>query len=67
MAEKAELEVTIGVDGVVRIVTHGLKGQACLVETKGLEDALGKVKDREKTREFYRDETEARTGVKNRS
>lgn len=66
MAEKTELEVTIGADGVVRIVTHGLKGQACLVETKGLEEALGRVKAREKTREFYQGETQARTDVKSR-
>ena len=66
MADKTELEITIGTDGVVRIVTHGLKGQACLVETKGLEEALGPVKNREKTREFYQEETKARTGVKNR-
>jgi hypothetical protein len=66
VADKTELEVTIGADGVVRIVTHGLKGQACLAETKELEEALGKVKTREKTREFYLDETRARTGVKNR-
>jgi hypothetical protein len=66
VADKTELEVTIGADGVVRIVTHGLKGQACLVETKDLEEALGKVKTREKTREFYLEETRARTGVKNR-
>jgi len=66
VAEKAELEVTIGPDGVVRIVTHGLKGQACLVETKGLEEALGAVKAREKTREFYGEESKTRTGVKNR-
>ena len=67
MAEKTELEVRIGADGVVRIVTHGLKGQACLVETKDLEDALGQVKTREKTREFYQEETRTRTGVKSRS
>lgn len=66
MADKTELGVTIGADGVVRIVTHGLKGQACLVETKGLEEALGQVKTREKTREFYLEETRTRTGVKNR-
>jgi hypothetical protein len=47
-------------------VTHGLKGQACIVETKGLEEALGQVKTREKTREFYQGENQARTGVKNR-
>jgi Protein of unknown function (DUF2997) len=66
VAEKVELEVTIGQDGVVRIKTHGLRGQACMVETKGLEEAVGSVKSREKTSEFYQQETQARTGVKNR-
>ena len=53
MADKVELEVSIGPDGKVRIKTHGLKGEACLVETKGLEAAIGKVKKREKTKEAY--------------
>jgi hypothetical protein len=66
VAEKVELEVTIGADGIVRIKTHGLKGQACLVETKGLEEAVGSVRSREKTREFYQQETKTQTGVKNR-
>lgn len=65
MAEKAELEVTIGTDGEVRIVTHGLKGEACLTETKDLEKALGKVKTREKTREFYMQDEKASTKLRN--
>lgn len=66
MAEKSELQVTIGADGVVRIKTHGLKGQACLTETKDLEAALGRVKNREKTAEFYQADARAKTGVKSR-
>lgn len=65
MADKAELEITIGPDGVVRIVTHGLKGQACLAETRDLEKALGEVKQREKTREFYQEETRTQGKVRN--
>ena len=65
MADKTELEITIGPDGEVHIVTHGLKGQACLAETKDLEKALGEVKRREKTREFYQEEDKARTRVRN--
>ena len=65
MADKTELEITIGPDGEVRIVTHGLKGQACLAETKDLEKALGEVKQREKTREFYLAEDKTRTRVRN--
>ena len=65
MADKTELDITIGPDGEVRIVTHGLKGQACLAETKDLEKALGEVKQREKTREFYLEEDKTRTRVRN--
>ena len=65
MADKTELEITIGPDGEVRIVTHGLKGQACLAATKDLEKALGEVKQREKTREFYLEEDKTRTRVRN--
>lgn len=67
MADKTELEITIGPDGEVRIVTHGLKGQACLAETKDLEKAVGEVKRREKTREFYVDEARATTAARRTS
>jgi hypothetical protein len=65
VAEKAELEITIGPDGQVRIVTHGLTGQACLTETKELEKAVGEVKQREKTREFYVRESRTKTSIRN--
>ena len=65
MADKAELEIFIGPDGEVRIVTHGLVGQACLAETKDLEKAVGEVKTREKTREFYLQEARTQGKVKN--
>jgi hypothetical protein len=66
MAEKAEIEVLIGADGTVRIKTHGLRGEACIEETKTLEQAVGRVERREKTREYYGQSTTTRTGVKNR-
>jgi DUF2997 family protein len=66
VADKAELHVTIGLDGTVTIETHGLKGQACLAETKDLEQALGKVEGREKTREFFLQDDKAKTGVRQR-
>lgn len=65
MADKTELEITIGPDGEVRIVTHGLKGQACIAETKDLEKAVGEVKNREKTREFYLQEARTQNKVRN--
>ena len=66
MADKTELEITIGPDGHVHIKTHGLKGQACLAETKDLEGALGQVKGREKTREFYQQEDAQRAKTRSR-
>jgi hypothetical protein len=66
MAEKAEIEVVIGADGRVKIKTHGLRGEACMEETKALEQAVGKVERREKTREYYEQASSTKTGVKNR-
>lgn len=66
MAEKAEIEVLIAADGTVTIKTHGLRGEACIEETKTLEQAVGKVQRREKTREYYEQASSTRTGVKNR-
>jgi hypothetical protein len=66
LAEKTELEITIDPDGVVHIKTHGLRGQACLAETKDLETALGTVKKREKTPEFYMEDEKGRTRIRNR-
>lgn len=65
MADKIELEVSIGPDGKVHIKTHGLKGETCLAETKGLEAALGKVHKREKTKEAY-EKAKAVTSVGNK-
>ena len=53
MADKVEIEVEIAPDGTVRLTTHGLKGETCLVETQSLEKAIGKVTQREKTREAF--------------
>jgi hypothetical protein len=66
MAEKAEIEVVIGRDGTVRIKTHGLRGEACIEETKSLEQAVGRVARREKTREYYEQASTTKTGVRNR-
>lgn len=41
--ELQEVEVTIGVDGQVRLLVRGVKGKACLEVTAPLEAALGGV------------------------
>ena len=53
MAEKLEIVVTIAPDGTVKLETRGLKGQSCLAETEALEKALGTVRSRTRTAEWY--------------
>lgn len=60
MAEKLEMVVTIAPDGAVRLETHGLKGQACLAETEAVERALGTVRSRTRTAEWYQRATAAK-------
>ncbi len=51
--EQQELEITIDADGKVTIKVAGAKGGQCLDITKPLEEALGEVKEREFTPEYY--------------
>ncbi len=53
MADKVEIELLFTPDGEVRLETRGLKGKTCLAETESLERALGTVKERQKTSEYY--------------
>jgi hypothetical protein len=53
VAEKIEIELLFTPDGEVRLETRGLKGKTCLDETESLERALGTVKERQKTSEYY--------------
>ena len=64
MADKLEIVVTIAPDGAVKLETHGLKGQACLAETEALEKALGTVKSRTRTAEYYQQQGAARSKTK---
>jgi len=51
---KQEIEIKIGPTGEVTFQIKGVKGSACLDETKFLEDALGNaVVERERTSEYY--------------
>jgi hypothetical protein len=65
VAEKLEIEITIRPDGEVLLETRGLKGEACLEETKALEGSLGRVRSRTKTGEWYQ-RASASTTVKRR-
>jgi hypothetical protein len=57
VAEKIEIELVFTPEGEVRLETRGLKGKTCMEETEALERALGSVKQREKTSEYYQQPT----------
>lgn len=63
MAVKQEIEFTINPDGSVGITVKGAKGKSCTELTKEIEEALGIVKNREYTSEYYQQETEIQTTV----
>jgi hypothetical protein len=50
---KQEIEITISPTGEVSFTVKGVKGAACLDETRFLEEAVGEVVEREKTAEFF--------------
>ncbi|MDF2568818.1 MAG: hypothetical protein K0R55_422 [Sporomusa sp.] len=51
--DKEELEITIDANGNVSIKVAGAKGGKCLDITKPIEEALGEVKVRDMTPEYY--------------
>lgn len=51
--DKEELEITIDAHGQVSIKVAGAKGGKCLDITRPIEEALGEVKVREMTPEYY--------------
>ena len=53
---KQDIEITISPSGEVSFTIKGVKGSACLQETKFLEEALGNgVLEQEKTSEYYQE------------
>lgn len=51
---KQDIRITISPSGEVAFEVKGVKGAACLDETRFLEEALGgEVLEREKTSEYY--------------
>lgn len=56
MAGKQELDIQIAHDGTVTINVIDGKGKSCLDLTRGLEESLGVVLDRETKASFYEQE-----------
>jgi len=64
MAVKQELEISITPEGEVKIEVKGVKGADCLEVTKDIEEALGVVKNREHTSEYYQQPVEEKQKIK---
>ncbi len=68
MAQRRELEITISPTGEVQVQVKCVPGQACIEETKSLEDALGNtIKDRQLTSDYYQPTVSNTGDVLNRS
>jgi hypothetical protein len=66
MREKT-IQIEISPTGEVSFTVNGVKGKACLDETKFLEEALGDtIESRELTSEYYENPTSAGNTTKTR-
>ena len=52
--KRQEITVTIDHDGRATVTVSGIEGPACEAPTEGLEQALGAVRSRKRTPEYYR-------------
>jgi hypothetical protein len=52
--KRQEVTVTIDQDGQAIVTVNGIDGPACQAATETLERALGVVRSRERTPEYYR-------------
>ena len=52
--KRQEITVTIDQDGQATVTVSGIDGPGCEVATEALERALGPVRSRERTPEYYR-------------
>lgn len=53
MALKEELIIEVLPDGSLKIKTEGFKGSDCETELKPIEEAMGRVTERERTSDYY--------------
>lgn len=68
MAQRKELEITISPSGEVQVQVKCVPGQACVEETKFLEEALGnQITDRQLTSDYYKPGVTTGTSVTNRT
>ncbi len=56
-----DVEITISKTGEVKVHIKGAKGKACMDYAQWLAKVIGKIKDQQRTSEFY--EPEAKTRI----
>jgi len=61
-----EIKFIINAEGKVKTEVNGIKGGKCQELTRAVEEALGKVKNSEKTGEYYLKENPARLRIRGR-
>ena len=59
-----ELEITISKTGEVKVHVKGVKGKACLEYANWIAEAVGTIRDRKLTSEYYEPETKAAIKLK---
>lgn len=63
---RKELDISIGLDGEVRVEVNGVKGKSCVDLIKFLEDSLGEPTDKKFKPEYYEREGYITDEVKGR-
>ena len=63
--KRQEITVTIGQDGQATVTVSGIDGPACVAATEALEQALGAVRSRGRTPEYYRARQQQASAVRN--
>jgi hypothetical protein len=58
-----EVEISISKTGEVRVHVKGAKGKACIEYANWLTEAVGKVKNQQKTSEYYEPEVKSRINL----
>jgi hypothetical protein len=59
-----DVEITISRTGEVKVHVRGAKGKACMEYAKWLTKVIGRVKDEQKTSEFYEPEVKSRIDLR---
>jgi hypothetical protein len=59
-----DVEITISRTGEVKVHVRGAKGKACMEYAKWLTRVIGRVKDEQKTSEFYEPEVKSRIDLR---